>query len=114
MLDWSDSTKTAVGVVRTCRAGQRDGISIPMNTKIASLGTEDLRNCNRDLDTFLEGSGAYSHVVETGGTHFTHCVPPTEIVKLLSNNPAKFKMHLAPHKEAYREFWRSLFLVNKD
>ena len=107
LLEWSDSTKTAVGVIRICRAGQRDGINIPMNSKIAGLGTADFKNCNRDLDTLLQGSGAFSHVVETGGNCFTHCLPPPEVVRLLSKHPTKFQMHLAPNREACRNGWRS-------
>ena len=109
LLDWSDTNISAVGVVRTCRAGRRDGIDIPMNSKLADLGTENLRNCNRDLDDLLTASGAYSHVAETKGNCFTHCLPPTEIVKLLAKTPSKFKEHLAPNAEACRHFWRSMF-----
>ena len=109
LLDWSDTTKKAVGVARTCRAGQRDGINIDMNNKLASLGTDTFKNSNRDLDELLKSVGAFSHVRETGGSCFTHCIPPTEIVKLLGENPDKFKMHLAPNKEACRDFWRGLF-----
>ena len=109
LLDWSDANSTAVGVAKTCRAGQRDGINIAMNNKFASLGTDSFKNCNRDLDDLLKGVGAYDHVVETNGSCFTHCIPPTEIVKLLGKRPEKFKMHLAPSKDACREFWRGLF-----
>ena len=109
LLDWSDTNKTAVGVVRTCRAGRRDGINIPMNSKLADLGTENLKNCNKELDTLLTASGAFSHTRETFGDHFTHCLLPTEVVKLLAKSPGKFKEHLAPNAEVCREFWRSMF-----
>ena len=89
-------------------SGRRDGIKLPMLDKLASIGEVDLVHCSDRLHKVLKDSGAYDHVIATGGDGYTQCILPCEIFKLVSRNPRAFQQHLAPNKEACRRFWREL------
>ena len=97
---------------RLARAAKRDGLDIQMIETLANLGTENchypdvLLNCARDTGKLLDDCGVADHVTPTDGPHFKWCVPPTEVVRLVSQDDASFKKHLCPSKEACTQFWR--------
>lgn len=103
---WGDGDISAVALAKTCRAAQRDGLNIEVLNKLAKIGTETFENCKRDLDTTLQNAGARSHTTPTGGDMFSHCILPSEIVKLLTKSESKFAQHLCPNENACAEFWR--------
>ena len=112
LQDWADGNSSAVGLAQTCRAGRRDGINIEMLDKLANVGTLQFTNCKRDLDGVLERAGALDHLTPTGGDVFDYCILPSETVKLISQYPDKFRMHLCPNENACIEFWTN-FLSSK-
>ena len=87
-------------------AGRRDGIKVPMLQTLASIGDRNMEHCSDRLHKVLNDSGAYDHVIETGGDGYTYCILPSEVVKLVARNPRAFNMHFAPNKEVCRRFWR--------
>ena len=106
LLDYADGLKSSVGVARTCAAGRRDGLSLVMLDKLADIGNTDMAHCSERLHTLLQNSGCYSHVTQTGGEDYSHCILPSEVIKLIARKPDKFKMHIAPSREACKDFWR--------
>ena len=113
LLDYADGLKSSLGVARTCLAARRDGLNLTMLDKLADIGTTDMIRCSTRLHKLLQESGCYDHVKATGGSVYTHCILPSEVIKLIARRPDKFRMHLAAHREACRTFWRG-FLSSKE
>ena len=106
LLQWGDGDINAVALAKVARAAKRDGINIAMIDKLSQVGTETMGNCARDLTDLLKETGALSHVSRTGGEIFTHCILPSEILKLVGRSREKFKRHIAPNRNVLRQCWR--------
>ena len=113
LLDYADGLKSSIGVARTCVAGRRDGITIPMLEKLASIGDRNMVHCSDRLHKILSDSGAYDHVTDTDADGYTYCILSTEVVKLVARNPRAFGMHFAPNKEVCRRFWREFLSTDE-
>ena len=110
LLNWGDGLTSCLNAVRQCRAGQRDGLDIPMNNKIANLGGPDFENVQKQFKAeVLEKGGAYSRITPVEGSHFKDVILPSTTFRLLGENPRKFRQHMAPSSAACTQFWRNLF-----
>ena len=77
-----------------------------MLNKLGDIGQQDMTNCSVRLHKLLQDSGCYNHVTPTGGEDYTHCILPTDVIKLLARRKEKFKMHIGGGREACKDFWR--------
>ena len=107
--EWADGIIRASFLARLAKAAKRDGLDIPMNNTFATVGSEELTNCARDLNKVLEDSGAFDHTTKTDGEFFHWCIMPSEVIRLLSRRESTFKKHLCPSVESCEMFWRDLF-----
>ena len=108
-MDWSDGGISCVALTRLARACRRDGVQIPMLSKLADLGTEDYLNCYKGMKTLLRQGGVHARLTALPGPLYTQCLLPSIIFRLIASKPRLFRLRLGANKDNLREFWTNLF-----
>ena len=110
LLDWADGVSSSVGIVRCARGAVRDGLSIPMLTRLANHGTVEYQNVFREFrKSVIERSGIEASVTPVNGKSIRHMILPSTVLKILNQRPSQMRLRLGADRQRLKEFWTNLF-----